>query len=302
MRPYEAQFPPTPVQLPRWVALTGSALVAVILLVTGCVGCTNPETPAGYVGYLSRGAVVGSVKFYGLQKGPSSPGLSWMLNVNNVPVLPVTYTEEFTGTSSVMSRDNLQIAFRVHCTLNIRANKVREFVEHYGDVSTRGGWDLVEVAYAHVVREPLRNYARDEIQKWEALQIKDEITPIGERVQERVRQLTDDTPFHVTSVVVGNVQYPPQLADAVTRRLSATQALEQRRVEIETERASAQARVVQAEGIARSMEIINSRLTDQYIQHEAIEAQKAMAGSPNHTVIYIPSGRNGVPLVSTVNP
>ena len=36
-----------------------------------------------------------------------------------------------------------------------------------------------------------------------------------------------------------------------------------------------QKRIIQAEGIARSMEIINTRLTSQYLQHEAIEAQKA---------------------------
>ena len=34
--------------------------------------------------------------------------------------------------------------------------------------------------------------------------------------------------------------------------------------------------------------------------YEAIEAQKAEVNSPNHTIIYIPSSSNGVPLVSTV--
>ena len=47
------------------------------------------------------------------------------------------------------------------------------------------------------------------------------------------------------------------------------------------------------------MEIINQRLTPTYLQHEAIEAQKAMVGSPNHTTIYIPVGPMGVPLVGT---
>ena len=31
-------------------------------------------------------------------------------------------------------------------------------------------------------------------------------------------------------------------------------------------------------------------------QHEAIETQKAMVGSPNHTVVYIPVGAMGVPV------
>ena len=35
------------------------------------------------------------------------------------------------------------------------------------------------------------------------------------------------------------------------------------------------------------------------VQHEAIEAQKAMVGSPNHTVVYIPVGAMGVPVTGT---
>jgi len=48
------------------------------------------------------------------------------------------------------------------------------------------------------------------------------------------------------------------------------------------------------------MATISERLTGQYLQHEAIEAQKAMVGSPNHTTIYLPIGPTGVPLVGTL--
>ena len=47
-------------------------------------------------------------------------------------------------------------------------------------------------------------------------------------------------------------------------------------------------REVQAQGIANAMEIIRGQLSGMYIQHEAIEAQKMMVNSPNHTVVYIP--------------
>ena len=49
------------------------------------------------------------------------------------------------------------------------------------------------------------------------------------------------------------------------------------------------------------MQIIRGQLSAMYIQHEAIESQKLMVNSPNHTVVYIPifdgvqgSGANGV--------
>jgi uncharacterized iron-regulated membrane protein len=70
---------------------------------------------------------------------------------------------------------------------------------------------------------------------------------------------------------------------------------------VQVEKQKAQIRVVEAQGIAQSQQIINATLTDRYLQHEAIQAQQQMANSPNHTTIYIPSGNNGIPLVKTVD-
>ena len=69
---------------------------------------------------------------------------------------------------------------------------------------------------------------------------------------------------------------------------------------IQVEKQKAEIRIVEAHGIAESQKIINTTLTDRYLQHEAIRAQERMAESPNHTTIYIPSGQNGIPLVKTL--
>lgn len=70
---------------------------------------------------------------------------------------------------------------------------------------------------------------------------------------------------------------------------------------VEVEKKKAEIRVAQAHGIAESQRIIASSLTANYLQYLAIEAQEKMAGSANHTQIYIPSGNNGIPLVKTVD-
>lgn len=69
---------------------------------------------------------------------------------------------------------------------------------------------------------------------------------------------------------------------------------------VKVQQQKAQIQVAQARGIAEAQDIIKSTLTPAYLQYEAIEAQKAEVNSPNHTIIYIPSSSNGVPLVSTV--
>jgi len=57
----------------------------IVLLGIGAIiwllGASNPFTPAGYVGYLTKGAVIGRSRFYGVQRGPTSAGRTWLLEV-----------------------------------------------------------------------------------------------------------------------------------------------------------------------------------------------------------------------------
>jgi len=99
------------------------------------------------------------------------------------------------------------------------------------------------------------------VQRRNGLEVKDALIPIGEAVLARIRAYAAGSPFIVGSVVVGNVQ---------------------------------------AQGIANAMQIIRGQLSPMYIQHEAIEAQKQMVNSPNHTVVYIPVGPMGVPITATM--
>jgi len=195
----------------------------------------------------------------------------------------------------------MRVSFRVHLLWKVDAERVKDLVEHYTTLEMgKRSEEVVRVAYDSFLREPLRTYARDEVQKLNGLEIKDRITEVGDLLAKRMGTLTKDTPFAVISAVVGNIQYPKEVADAVAEKMAATQVLERKQTEIEIEQREAQKRVVQAEGIGKAMAIINERLSAQYLQHEAIEAQKAMVGSPNHTTVYLPVGPMGVPLVGTL--
>jgi len=289
-------------------AISGAILVFVILTASSVVwliGSRNPYTPAGYVGYLTKGAFIGQSRFYGVQRGPTSTGRGWLLDVNNISVTPYTYTEEFVGDSAVMSRDNLKIGFRVHTVWRVDGDRVPLFMERYSttvdrDTIHKDPDAVVKVAYANFVKEPLRTFSLDEVQRRNGLEVKDALIAIGDAVLKRIREYADGSPFAIDSVVVGNVQYPEEVASAVSRKLAATQELARKDTEIEIERKERTKREVQAQGIANAMEIIRGQLSGMYIQHEAIEAQKLMVGSPNHTVVYIPVGPMGVPITATM--
>ena len=161
-------------------------------------GSSNPFTPAGYVGYLTKGAVLGQSRFYGVQRGPTSPGRTWLLQVTNVSITPYTYSEDFAGDEAVLSRDNLKIAFRVHTVWRIDDARVPLFMDRFSTTVTR---DTIENATrtrssrsptAHFVREPLRTFARDEVQRRNGLEVKEALIPIGDAVLARIRQYADE--------------------------------------------------------------------------------------------------------------
>jgi len=89
-------------------------------------------------------------------------------------------------------------------------------------------------------------------------------------------------------------------ADASNEVLVNEITIQQQSQLIQVEKQKARIRVEEARGIAESQKIINSSLTTNYLQYMAIKAQEKMAGSPNHTQVYIPSGENGIPLVKTL--
>jgi regulator of protease activity HflC (stomatin/prohibitin superfamily) len=283
-----------------------ATIVVCGLVLSGVVwlcGSANPYTPAGYVGYVTRGAAFGQKKFISTQIGPTSPGRGWLLDVTNVSITPYTYSELFSAKSSVLSKDNLKIGFAVHIVWKIDSSKVRLFAEKFATL--KEGDDPGQIskeAYRNFIREPLRTLARAAIQGLPGLEVKANIVSIGASIQKQLRETVANTPFDILSVVVGNIQYPEVVSAAVANKMAATQRLEQEDTEIAIEAKRAIKRETEAGGIAAAMGIINAKLTPEYLQHEAIEAQKLMVNSPNNTIVYIPVGNMGVPLTAMTEP
>jgi regulator of protease activity HflC (stomatin/prohibitin superfamily) len=275
-----------------------AAAAAAVVVAVSLAACSNPSTPAGYVGYVTRGAVIGRASYVGLQTGPTSYGLSWLVSVYNVSVTPFTYSEDFTGEGSVLARDKLMVGFRAHTVFRVRPDRVKEFMEQYTTLGDSK--DQVQVAFGNFLKEPLRTEIRVAVSRYEAFALNDNISKINGELTAWAQEKTADTPFQVLNVVVGNIQFPPVVTQAVSAKLAAAQELETRSTQVDIARKDAEKRIVEAEGIARATQIIQQRLTPLYVQHEAIEAQKMMVNSPNHTTIYIPVGPMGVPLVSTL--
>lgn len=249
------------------------------------LGCSNPYTPPGHEGYVyERPRAFGKGGFQGTVEGPGNFGVSVLRNeVVNIDLRPQTYTETF----QILARDDLNVSFQVHAVLEVEPGFVDQVVLRFG------GQDW----YPRVVKEPFRTLVRRSVQSHDSREIKALRAELAAEVHEGLAAHLGDTPFRVRSLVVGNIDYPAVVANAVERKLASLQLLEEKATQKEIAKRDAEIRIEEARGIAEAQRIINATLTPYYLQHEAIGAQLEMADSPNHTTVYIPVGSNGLPLV-----
>lgn len=252
-------------------------------------GCSNPSTPAGHEGYVKENPRIwGTGGYRGALKGPGNYGVSiWRNEVENVDFRPQTYAENF----DILAKDELNISFRFQTIIKIKPGAIKSVVEDYAGSKF----------YFRYINEPLRAMVRKNVQTLNSRQVKEHRTEIAEAVMKELTIYLSDTPFIAISGVVGNIDYPKVVTEAVEKKLAAKQLLDEKETQRAIAKKDAEIRIEEARGIAEAQKIINSTLTQNYLQHEAINAQLKMAKSPNHTTVYIPSGVNGIPLVGTLN-
>ncbi|MCI5141614.1 MAG: hypothetical protein D3909_07775 [Candidatus Electrothrix sp. ATG1] len=250
---------------------------------------TNPNTPAGHEGYVYENPrMFGNGGFRGELKGPSNYGISlWRNQVTNVDFRPKTYPENF----KILAKDELNISFRFQSIIKVKPGTIRTVVEDYAG----------EAFYDRYIKEPLRAMVRKNVQSLKSREIKEKRKEIAAAVASDLQAHLQGTPFVLVSSVVGNIDYPPVVTLAVEKKLAAQQLLDEKETQREIAKKDAEIRIEEAKGIAEAQKIINTTLTQNYLQHEAIQAQLKMASSPNHTTVYIPAGANGIPLIGTVN-
>jgi regulator of protease activity HflC (stomatin/prohibitin superfamily) len=129
--------------------------------------------------------------------------------------------------------------------------------------------------------------------------------------QDKIQQfVTDKTqawlaakkvPIELVQVSVGNFQFPTTISDAAAEKQANIQKLQAKSSLLEIAKKDAEIEAAKAEGVRKSQDIINQTLTPIYVQHEMVQAIEALASKKGNSVIYVPIGTNGLPLVGSMS-
>ncbi|NBU97092.1 MAG: prohibitin family protein [Spirochaetia bacterium] len=224
-----------------------------------------------------------------LQKEPLFPGFYLLFPWNDI----YTYSTQWDSNTEivdVMTKDDLQV--NVSSTIIIRPAR-----EELYQLQIEIGTDY----YAKIVRPEFRTSVRNIVSVYQFTQISKNSPIIGKDIKNAVIDRIAGKHIEIFDVIIDDVNYPKDVLYAIEKKITKEQELEQKKyelgiaekdIEIAKKRATAdsEAQIIRAEGQAKSQEIIDKKLTPQYLQYKAFE-------SNNSKFFYIPSGKGGLPLV-----
>ena len=287
---------------PPYISGMALAVIGIVALLIWWIGSSNVVTPAGYVGYITRDAVFGKTAFYGLQTGPTSTGMGWMLRGKNISITPFNFERDFNLDDGPLSLDGMRVKFHVGVAWRVRASQTKEFVEKYSTIvgGEKLGGEIEKAAFNEFVAQRLLTFTLEQIHKRRYTEISDQIGLITDDLKAEGAKYCESTPFEILTANVNNVQFPEVVSNAAAAKIAREQELQQMDSKLQIAQKNAKIKVAEATGIAEAQRIISGTLTPAYLTHEAIQNQEKVIDSKTATVIYIPVGANGIPMVNNV--
>lgn len=279
-----------PPLLARLVPLVGGLLLlgVVVVLAASWVGCANHHTPPGHEGYIRSRPIAGSAAFVGLQKGPTSTGWSWRLEVVNIDMRPRTYSEEM----SIVTAERLQLSFRAHARIKLRDGSARLIVENFGG----DAW------YAANVREQYRSVVRSKVQSLDAFAVKSRSGEIADQVLAELQERYKETPVEFLSVDIGDIAYPDVVVQSVIRKFVTNEDNERKDIELKIAQREIDIGIAEAQGVADAQQIIRTTLDPMFLQYEALGAVEQLAGSQNTTFVIVPYSKgSSAPVIMSLD-
>lgn len=204
--------------------------------------------------------------------------------------------QEVTTTYDALTSDGL--AIKVEVTI-----RWKPIEEDLGKLHRDVGPDYVQTLLVPLVG----SFARQEIaaHKPDALYSPDRLT-IQETIREKTKQALisrfrpeadRESYLLVEDVLIRNVDLPDDVAQAIEEKVVQKQQAEAFEYRLARERQEAERKAIEAEGIRRFQETINSTISEGYLRWKGIEATLELAKSDNAKVVVIGAGEGGMPLI-----
>lgn len=158
---------------------------------------------------------------------------------------------------------------------------------------------LLRPAARTAARRAMSKYTGQECYSNKRDQIAGEIkTCFDEEIEGIIRQYTNGPikPIIVSQVLIGRVELPDKVKEAIEEKLKADQESQAMQFRLKRESQEAERKKIEAEGIQKFQEIVSKGIDENVLRWKGIEATVELAKSPNSKIIVV-GGTDGLPLI-----
>lgn len=99
-------------------------------------------------------------------------------------------------------------------------------------------------------------------------------------------------------VLLRNVELPLKVREAIDEKISAEQRAQQMVYVLQKEKQEAERKTIEAQGVAEAQRIINSTISNSYLQWKYIETLKELVNSPNNSFVIAPYDQKLTPMLN----
>jgi len=250
-----------------------------ILMIFALTGCAS-VVKTGYKGMMWKpwGEGLKTTKIY-------DDGLVWKWPWNGVIKYNVQWRQKQIKVP-LLTADELHVTITLSVIMRPDPKKLIPLELEIGrDYYT----NVVEPAFFTITRSTFSNYSHKDM------------TVKGSQIEadilERLRAELKGKHMQFNSVTLDHIMYSPLVTEAVDRKLATQQRIEEKEYEMGIAEKDAEIQRILARGQRDAQEIINQKLTQQYLQFRALEVQEKLATSSNAKFFFVPMGKNGIPLI-----
>jgi len=155
--------------------------------------------------------------------------------------------------------------------------------------------------YPNVVKPKFQTVVRSELANYIMVEIPENSVKIEERITAKLKERIKGRHLEIDSVTLNHIEYTAGMLKAIEGKLAKEQEQTQKQFELEIAKTDADitrvrakgeadAIVIRARAEAESQKIIDATLTKRFIQFKAFD-------SPNSKTIYVPTGKDGLPII-----
>jgi regulator of protease activity HflC (stomatin/prohibitin superfamily) len=244
---------------------------------------------------IDAGEVGVKVIFGNVQKEVLESGINLVAPYADIYRYPTRIMELTQVEQNIIdARVNNGLTIKLDCTAwyNIDKNKVVDIYVQYAKTLGELESKILLSSLRTAIRNIVSKYSSEEVYSSKREQVSNEI-------EKALRQDVLATGLLINKFLIRSIRLPEEIDKAIQLKISAQQEAEAMQYKKQKATQEADIKIIEAQGLARAQQIINSTLTPYYLQHEAIQAYTKLAGSPNTTFIIMPTSPNstGMPLI-----